>query len=170
MNALDSQLQEREELNLAALISDLAGRTGLTIATAECLTNGRIASRLGNARHARSWFIGGIVADSIQVKRQVLQVRASAIVSEQAAREMAVGTRTLFGADLCIAVTGGRDAGLDRAPGTVCFAIADRDGVLAETKHLPAAAHDSAGCATEHALTMVRRRLTAHWQRYRSAS
>lgn len=170
MNALDNQLQEREEINLAALISDLARRTGMTIATAECLTNGRIASRLGNARQAESWFVGGIVADSIQVKRQLLQVRAASIVSEQAAREMAVAGRSLLGADLCIALTGGSGAGLDRAAGTVCFAVADRDGVLAESRHIPGSTQDSAGYASQHALTMVRRRLTANWQRYRTAS
>lgn len=170
MNALDTQLQEREELNLAAMVSDLARRTGTTIATAECLTDGRVASRLGNAREAASWFVGGIVADSIQVKRQLLQVQAPTFVSEQAAREMALAARTLLGADLCIAITGGDPAGVDRAIGTVCFAIADASGVLTETKHAGGQTQHSAGYATQHALTMVRRRLTAHWQRYRTAS
>lgn len=170
MDALDHQLQEREEINLAALISDLARRTGMTIATAECLTNGRVASRLGNAREAESWFNGGVVADSLQVKRQVLQVRATSMVSEQAAREMAVAARTLLSADLCVALTGGSGTALDRAAGTVCFAIADRGGVLTETRHIPGSTQDSASYASQHALTMVRRRLTASWQRYRTAS
>lgn len=155
-------------MNLAALVGDLARRTGITIATAESLTNGRIASRLGAARQSSAWFAGALIADSTQVKRRVLQVRAHSIVSEQAAREMAAGGRTLLGADLCVAVTGASASGSDRAPGTVCFAIADREGLLAQTKHLPGPAEEVAVLACQYALTMVRRRLTAHWQRHRA--
>lgn len=170
MNAEDQALHEREETNLAAMIGDLAGRLSLTVAAAESLTSGRIAARLGRTRGSSAWFTGAIVADCVAAQRRVLQVRAHALVSEQAAREMAVAGRTLMGADVCVAVTGGDLTVAGRAPGTVCFAVADRDGVLAETRHIPGPAADVAALAAEYALTMVRRRLTAHWQRYRTAS
>lgn len=166
MNTVDDELREREEITLAALVSDLARRLGMRVASAECLTDGRISSRMGNARHAQDWYVGGIVADTEQVKRQVLGVRASSVVSEQAAREMATAARTLFAGDLCVAVTGARDP-LGRPSGRVCFAIADKVGVLAESRHL--VGPDVASRVTEYALTLVRRRLTAQWQRHRAA-
>lgn len=170
MNDLDQQLQDREESNLAAMVGDLARRTTVSIGTAECLTEGRIATRLGRTREPHSWFVGGIVADSPQLKRGLLQVSATSLVSEQAAREMAVAARVLLHADLCLAVTGSAEPTGGRAAGTVCFAVADRGGVVCETRHLPGAPAEVAAAATAHALALVRRRLTAHWQRHRVAS
>jgi len=94
---------------------------GLTLAVAESLTGGLIASRLVNIPGASAWFRGGVVSYASQVKFDVLGVPEGPVVSGEAAEAMAVGVRDLLKADIGLSVTGvaGPDEQDGQAPGTV---------------------------------------------------
>lgn len=106
---------------------------GLTLATAESCTGGNIARLLTAQAGASTYFKGGVVAYSNEVKESALGVKHSTLeahgaVSEETVREMVEGVRTRLGADLAIATTGiaGPDGGTAEKPvGTVWIAVAD---------------------------------------------
>ena len=106
--------------------------SGKTIATAESCSGGLIAHRLTNVPGASTPFIGGIVAYSNQVKRDLLAVPAATLeahgaVSEETARAMAEGACRTLNADIAVAVTGiaGPGGGTPEKPvGLVYMAVA----------------------------------------------
>lgn len=83
----------------------------LTIACAESLTVGGVATHLGECSGSSAYFQGGVVAYNIDHKVNLLGVdRAMAeacdCVSKQTAIEMVYGVMKLFDADVGIATTG----------------------------------------------------------------
>lgn len=110
-----------EHAALAALAAH-----GLTLGVAESLTAGLIGSRIGAVPGASATFRGSIVSYATDIKRSLLGVTAEHVVSEECAREMAVGAQRVLGADVGISATGvaGPDEQDGQPVGTVCFAIA----------------------------------------------
>ena len=106
---------------------------GLTLAVAESLTGGLVASRLVNVPGASDWFRGGVVSYAPEVKFSVLGVPEGPVVSAATAAAMAGGVRDLLGADVGLGVTGvaGPDALEGEPPGTVYLgaAVGDADPV-----------------------------------------
>jgi nicotinamide-nucleotide amidase len=106
---------------------------GLTLAVAESLTGGLVASRLVNVPGASDWFRGGVVSYAADVKASVLRVPPGPVVSAATAAAMATGVRDLLGADVGLGVTGvaGPDALEGEPPGTVFLAavVADAEPV-----------------------------------------
>ena len=107
--------------SLQAQVAAQLRSAGLTIATAESSTGGMIATMLTDMPGSSAFMIGGVVAYANRAKRRLLSVDEQTLaehgqVSEQVAREMAVGVRLLFGVDLGVAVTG--IAGPDGATAT----------------------------------------------------
>jgi nicotinamide-nucleotide amidase len=101
-----------------------------TVACAESLTGGGLASRLTRAPGASEYFLGSAVTYTADSKRDVLGVSQETIdgpgvVSEECAREMAAGARKLFGADVGVALTGvaGPESHGGQPPGQVWLAI-----------------------------------------------
>ena len=76
---------------VAALLLERA----LTLAVAESVTGGLIASRLVGVAGASKWFRGGVVSYASEVKFDVLNVPVGPVVSGEAAEAMATGVRTL---------------------------------------------------------------------------
>jgi nicotinamide-nucleotide amidase len=99
---------------------------GWTLGVAESLTGGLVGARIVGVAGASRVFRGSVAAYASDVKRSVLGVAAEHVVSEQSAREMAEGARSVLGADVGIAVTGvaGPDAQEGQPVGTVWFGIA----------------------------------------------
>lgn len=99
---------------------------GLTLAVAESLTGGLISARLVSVPGASRWLSGGVVTYASESKYKLLNVEIGPVVTAEAARAMAEGVRTLFGADVGLSTTGvaGPDSteGLD--PGTVFVGLA----------------------------------------------
>jgi nicotinamide-nucleotide amidase len=77
-----------------------------TLAVAESVTGGLIASRLVNVAGASTWFRGGVVSYASEVKFDVLGVPRGPVVSEVAAKAMATGVRDTLGADIGLSITG----------------------------------------------------------------
>jgi competence/damage-inducible protein CinA-like protein len=114
----------------------LEGRTK-TLAVAESCTGGNIAHRLTNIPGASVVFRCGWVTYSNESKHRLLGVRTESLdqfgaVSEEVAREMAVGACRAARTDYAIAVTGiaGPTGGTPEKPlGTVFIALASPEAV-----------------------------------------
>jgi nicotinamide-nucleotide amidase len=110
---------------LAEQVGELARAAGVTVATAESLTGGMIATALAAAEGSGEWFLGAVVAYASEVKYDVLDVPRGPVVTGEAASAMVRGVRRLLKADVAVAVTGaGGPEGQDgREPGTVFLAF-----------------------------------------------
>ena len=116
---------------------------GKTLAVTESCTGGAIASKFTAMAGASTYFLGGVVAYSNEVKANVLGVDPVSLacfgaVSEVVALEMAEGVRRLTGADYAIATTGiaGPGGGSKHKPvGTVWMAMATPTKTIAVVRN-----------------------------------
>lgn len=110
-----------DEQTMEDVVAERLRDAGLTLAVAESLTGGLIASRLVNVAGASDWFVGGVVSYASRVKFDLLGVPEGPVVSAPAAEAMATGVAARLGADVGLAVTGvaGPDEQDGQAPGTV---------------------------------------------------
>ena len=116
---------------MESVVLDLLAAQGLTLALAESVTGGLIASRLVDVPGASEVFRGSVVSYASDVKFGVLGVPEGPVISCECAEAMAKGARELLGASVGIGVTGvaGTDAVEGKAPGTVCLAV-DLEGEI----------------------------------------
>ncbi|WP_067681586.1 CinA family protein [Nocardia miyunensis] len=114
---------------VAKSVAAAARKTGRTVAVAESLTCGNLASALGATPDSAQWLRGSVVAYSEQVKKRVLGVPEVPVVSEISARAMAASVRSLLDADVAVAVTGvGGPGAQDGEPaGSVWLAVDSGD-------------------------------------------
>ena len=132
-------LNENEPLETA--LSALLKKESRTLALAESCTGGKIAQTLTALEGASSFFKGSAVTYATAAKVTVLGVKQETIdnysvVSEQVAKEMAIGARRIFEADYALATTGNagpRKGEADAEIGTVCIALATPDEVVSYT-------------------------------------
>ena len=110
---------------MESVVLDMLRTRGLTLATAESLTGGMVGSRLCDIPGASDVFVGGVISYAAAVKHDLLAVPEGPVVTEEAARAMAVGVRDLLGTDVAVAATGvaGPDPSEGHPPGTVCMAV-----------------------------------------------
>ena len=118
---------------LGALTSLLRERK-LTLSTAESCTGGLAAMLLTEEAGASTYFPGGVVSYSPDVKENVLGVRpetveSHGVVSLECAAEMAEGVRMKTHSDYALSITGvaGPDKSEGKDVGTVCFGFAGKD-------------------------------------------
>ena len=124
---------------MEAVVGRLLRERGLTVAVAESLTGGLVASRMVGVPGASDWFRGGVVAYDSDVKVDLLGVPEGPVVSEAAAMAMADGVRRLLGADVGLSTTGvaGPTEQEGQPPGTVWLGLALGDDVDAVHVRLP---------------------------------
>jgi nicotinamide-nucleotide amidase len=124
---------------MEAVIGGLLLAKGLTLAVAESLTGGMVASRLVAVPGASEWFRGGVVAYASEVKHSLLDVPEGPVVSEAAAKAMAEGVRRRLGADVGLSTTGvaGPAEQEGEPPGTVWLGMAVGEDVTAVQVRLP---------------------------------
>ena len=125
-----------------SLGTKLKERHGLLV-TAESCTGGWVAQVATSLAGSSDWFERGFVTYSNAAKEELLGVRRETLerhgaVSEETAREMALGALAHSRGTLALAITGiaGPGGGSPAKPvGTVCFAWASAGGkVRAETR------------------------------------
>ena len=142
---------------------------GLTFATAESCTGGRVAERITALPGASAVYRGGVVSYWTSVKADVLGVPADTLdahgaVSEETARAMAEGARRITGADIAMSVTGvaGPDPDERGVPvGIVYIGLATPDGTFCRPLDLGKRRRDRIqDLSSNHALDVVRRYLT----------
>ena len=108
-------------------LSDILILKSLTISTAESCTGGLIGHLITSIPGSSKYFMGGIISYSNQAKCNLLGVSPDTLeqygaVSEQTAKEMAMGVKEKFRSDIGISVTGiaGPDGGsIEKPVGTV---------------------------------------------------
>jgi len=112
---------------------------GWTLAVAESVTGGLIASRLVNIDGASQWFRGSVTSYASDVKFDLLGVPRGPVVSGAAAEAMAAGVRRLLNADVGVGVTGvaGPAEQEGQPVGTVFVGIAVREHLHHVALQLP---------------------------------
>lgn len=111
---------------------------GVTLATAESCSGGRIASRITSLAGCSEFFLGGIVAYANSAKQDLLGVRKETLeecgaVSEATVVEMVRGAQKAFGAICAVATSGiaGPEGGTPSKPvGTIWMAAAYGERIL----------------------------------------
>ncbi|HEU5003487.1 MAG TPA: competence/damage-inducible protein A [Actinomycetota bacterium] len=125
--------------SLESTVSQMLRERGMTLAVAESLTGGLLASRIVSLPGASDVLVAGYVAYSVAAKERDLGVPAAVIeehgvVSVQTARAMAVGARARAGASVALSTTGEAgplpaQGGSKPAPvGSVCVGLAWEEG------------------------------------------
>jgi nicotinamide-nucleotide amidase len=146
------------------------------LAIAESCTGGLAGQLVTHEPGASGFFAGGVVAYENDVKERVLGVESSVLrvhgaVSEPCAAQMATGVRRLLNVDVAVAITGIAGDSLhdlsypqaadslssEKPVGTVCFAVADGNGVRTETRQFSAGRDRVRNAAAYHALELARR-------------
>ena len=127
------------EYRIAALLE----KKNIKVSTAESCTGGLVAAALVNVAGISNWFEEGYVTYSNTAKQKLLGVDKDTLeqfgaVSEQTARQMAIGAAKAAGCQAAVATTGiaGPDGGTDEKPvGLVYIGAVVRDDVVIE-KHI----------------------------------
>jgi nicotinamide-nucleotide amidase len=109
-----------------------------TLSVAESITGGGLAAAITEVAGSSKVFLGGVIAYADEIKINQLDVDAKTLkkftaVSEEVAKEMAIGVRKKFNSDYAIATTGvaGPGAAYGQKAGTVWIAIASKKEVFA---------------------------------------
>jgi nicotinamide-nucleotide amidase len=121
---------------LSQALGKALSERSLMLATAESCTGGWVAQTVTDTAGSSAWFDRGFVTYSNQSKTDMLGVRTDTVgnfgaVSEETAREMALGAIAHSMADWAISITGiaGPGGGSSAKPvGTVCFSWCRRGG------------------------------------------
>lgn len=124
---------------MAEVIGRMLVEKGKTLAVAESCTGGYISHLVTSVPGSSKYFKGGVTAYSNAVKQNQLGVNESSLVefgavSEQVAKEMALGVKKTLQTDFAVATTGiaGPDGGTPEKPvGTVWIAVAGEKKVFA---------------------------------------
>jgi nicotinamide-nucleotide amidase len=110
----------------------------VTLSVAESITGGGLAAAITEIAGSSKVFLGGVIAYADEIKVNQLDVDAKTIkrftaVSEEVAKEMAIGVRKKFNSDYAIATTGvaGPGKAYGQKAGTVWIAIASKKEVFA---------------------------------------
>ncbi len=105
-----------------------------TVATAESLTSGLVASALAEIPGVSHWFLGGVVGYSVDAKESLLSVDRAVMeeqgtVAEEVARQMARGVAHRLGARWAVATTGvaGPGPAEGKEAGTAWLAVVDAE-------------------------------------------
>jgi nicotinamide-nucleotide amidase len=138
---------------------------GATIAVAESCTGGLLAERLTSIPGSSSYFLGGVVCYSNELKSAWVDVpeeliKAKGAVSAEVSRALAEGIRRRSGSTLGLGVTGiaGPGGGSAEKPvGTVHIALAEEAGSKERGMRFPGDRDRIRWQASQTALDMVRR-------------
>ena len=135
----DAVYSTKENESLEMAVVRLLKKNGLTVTTAESCTGGMLAARLVNVPGVSDVYREGYITYSNKAKRRLLDVNKSTLkkygaVSEQTAREMAIGGVFANGADVCVATTGiaGPDGGTEEKPVGLVYICYLKDKVTVE--------------------------------------
>ncbi len=129
-----------DEDSLELVVGKLLDQRGMTLAVAESCTGGLVSHRITDVPGSSAYYEGSIIAYSYNVKELILHVRHDTLyrygaVSEETAREMALGIRRVLRADIGLAVTGVAGPGggtSDKPVGLVYVALSTPDGEWVE--------------------------------------
>ena len=121
--------------NMESVVLQKLREKKLTLGVAESVTGGLVAGRLTAIAGASDVFRGAIVSYDSEIKFDLLNVTNGPVVSESAAKEMAIGVRKTLGSDIGLALTGvAGPAEQDGVKvGTLCVGLAMPNGDVRST-------------------------------------
>lgn len=165
----DQVFARDDDTDVASLIGDLAARAGVTFAVAESCTGGMLGSQLTSVAGSSSWFRGGAIVYSNELKVELAGVLKATLdahgaVSDPVANELAAGIRRRCASTIGIGITGIAGPGggsQDKPVGTVHVAIADEHGVDIKRVVIPGDRSAIRRRACMLALQLARRRMLA---------
>lgn len=168
----DMIYSSRENETMEEVVVRLLEKHELTVTTAESCTGGMIASKIVNVPGASEVFNEGFITYSNKAKRKILDVSKSTLkkygaVSEQTAREMAIGGVFAADADACVAVTGiaGPDGGTEEKPvGLVYISCCTKDDVMVEECHFHGTRMEIREQSALYALDLLRRSILKNYR------
>ena len=162
--ALGDRIFAHSGLSLEEVVAQLLTDNRATIAAAESCTGGLLAERLTRIPGSSTYFLGGAVCYSNELKTAWADVPPEMIVSKGAvssevAIALAEGIRRRVRSTFGVAITGiaGPGGGSEEKPvGTVHLALASPTGVQERLVHLPGDRDGIRFYASQLALDMVR--------------
>jgi nicotinamide-nucleotide amidase len=131
-------------LNLSTQLGQTLKKKSFTLALAESCTGGLASATITDVAGSSAWFDCGFVTYTNAAKQSMLNVSEKTLilygaVSEETAKEMAIGALHHSLADVAGSITGiaGPTGGsIDKPVGTVCFAYAIKNrSIITMTKH-----------------------------------
>lgn len=148
---------------LETVTADILMKRGKTISTAESCTGGLLAHRLTNIPGSSSFYYGGIVAYSNDLKERVLGVKKETLrkfgaVSEEVAVEMVRGLLKIYPADLALSITGIAGPGggtTEKQVGHICIAYKTIDEEISTAVKLFKDRMQNKEAAANHALHLI---------------
>lgn len=157
----------KNDEDLAEVVGRLLKERGLRLAVAESCTGGNISNRITNASGSSEYFDRGVISYSNASKVEILNVSEESIekfgaVSEEVAKELADGIRSISGTDIGLAITGimGPTGGSAEKPvGTVYIGLSTADSVHAVRVKFGDERIINKERATQAALSLLRRHI-----------
>ncbi len=142
-DALGAGLYGSDDDSLEGVIHRMLGERGATLAVAESLTGGMVASRLTDTPGASATFRGGVVVYATDLKADLLgaDVATHGAVSSETAAALAEGVRERLGATWGLSTTGvaGPDEQEGQPVGTLHVGLAGPAGTVTRALRVPAA-------------------------------
>jgi len=162
--ALGDRIFAHSASSLEEVVAEILINNRATIAAAESCTGGLLAERLTRIPGSSSYFLGGVVCYSNELKTAWAEVPADLIaakgaVSSEVAIALAEGIRRRVGSALGVGITGvaGPGGGTEEKPvGTVHLALASPIGVKERQVHLPGDREMIRFHASQVALDLIR--------------
>lgn len=162
--ALTDRIYSQDGSSMEEVIARLLTMNSATISAAESCTGGLLAQRLTSIAGSSSYFLGGAVCYSNELKTAWANVPAELIqskgaVSTEVAIALADGIRRSVGSTLGVGITGiaGPGGGSDEKPvGTVHIALSHAGGVKERGVRFPGDREAIRWHASQLALDMVR--------------
>jgi nicotinamide-nucleotide amidase len=176
LDAMETRIKERvgtfifgtDSETVPSVTLDLLRSQGATLGVAESLTGGILGGFISDVAGSSDVFRGGITAYNADLKREILGVSAQTlsekgVVSEETAREMALGAQKITGATYALSTTGeaGPNSQSGASVGTVFLGIAHPGGVLVEKREFHGDRDAIRKRAALTALDLLRRHLIA---------
>lgn len=158
---------QREAETLEQQLGKIMDVRRLKLAVAESCTGGLIADRLTNVAGSSSYFVGGVVAYSNDVKMGLLGVARETLaehgaVSRETVIAMAIGVKNLLGADIAVSVSGiaGPGGAMQGKPvGTTWIGLSSLYGNEEEQHHFLGDRKSNKALAATAALALLIRHL-----------
>lgn len=108
---MKKNLEHNEKNDYAMLLAKMLLEKKLTISFAESCTGGLVSSIMTDIPGSSSYLMGSIVSYSNKAKHEILKVTNSNLekfgaVSEEVAKDMAIGVKALFNVNVGVSITG----------------------------------------------------------------